>query len=68
MSSAGEFFLPSTFLLEEWINYPDGCDGIKRHWALITDYFNEGQSDDESGDEINLRNEGKLIKIKVNKH
>ena len=50
MSSAEWVLSALNFLIGEGVNhYPDGCDGsvIK---ALITDYFNEGQSDDESGD------------------
>ena len=49
------------FLTAEGVNhFPDGCDGTVE--ALITDYFIEGQGDDESNDENN-RNESKIIKI-----
>ena len=64
MSSAERVLSALHFLTGEGVNhFPDGCDGntIEVH---ITDYFNEGQSDDDSGDEINHSNEGKLIKIK----
>ena len=68
MSSAERVLSALIFLTGEGVNhFPDGCDGSAIE-ALITDYFNEGQSDDDSGDEINHRNEGKLIKIKINKH
>ena len=49
------------FLTGEEVNhYPDGCDGSAIE-ALISDYFNEAPaSDDESDDESNHRNEGKI--------
>ena len=55
MSSAERVLSALSFLTGEGVNhYPDGCDSSAIE-ALITDYFNEGPSDDES----NHRNEGK---------
>ena len=50
------------FLTHEGVNhYPDGCDGCTIE-ALISNYLNKCQSDDEN----NHRNEGKTITIKIN--
>ena len=58
MSSAERVLSALNFLTGEGVNhYPDDCDGSAIE-ALITDYFNEGHSDDESDDESNHRNEG----------
>ena len=54
MSSAERVLSALSFLTGEGVNhYPDGC-GSSAIEALITDYFNEGPSD-----ESNHRNEGK---------
>ena len=46
------------FLTGEGVNYyPDGCDGSALE-VLISDYFNDGPSDDESEDERDHKNEG----------
>ena len=59
MSSAERVLSALSFLTGEGVNqYPDGCDSSATE-AFITDYFNEGPSDDESDDESNHRNEGK---------
>lgn len=48
------------FLTGEGVNYyPDGCDG-RAIEALISDYFHDGPSDDESDDECDHKNEGSL--------
>ena len=48
MSSAERVLSALNFLTGEGVNhYPDGCDGSAIE-ALITDYFNEGHSEDES--------------------
>jgi len=48
------------FLADREVNYyPDICDG-KEIEVLITDYFNEGPSDDDdSSEECDHRNDGK---------
>ena len=50
------------FLTGESVNYyPDNCDENEIK-ALITDYFNEGPSDDDdSGEECNHRNKGEYV-------
>ena len=59
MSSAERVLSALSFLTGEGVNhYPDGCDASDIE-ALITDYFNEGPSDDESDDESDHKNEGK---------
>ena len=59
MSSAEKILSALSFLTGKKVNhYPDGWDRSTIE-ALITDYFNEGHSDDESDDESNHRNEGK---------
>ena len=46
------------FLIGEGVNhYPEGCDASTIE-VLITDYFNEGLSNDESDDESDHRNDG----------
>jgi len=48
LSSAEKFKFALNFLTGERVNYyPDGCDGSIIE-ALITDYFDEGTSDDEA--------------------
>ena len=58
MSSAEQVLSALNFLTGEGANhYPDGDDAYNLE-ALISDYFNEGPSDDESDDESNHRNGG----------
>ena len=58
MSSADRVLSALNLLTGEGANhYPDG-DDTNAIEALISDYFNEGPSDDESDDEINHKNGG----------
>ena len=62
MMSAERVISALNFLTSEGVNHcPDGCHASDIE-ALITDYFNEGPSDDESDDEGDHRNEDKNCK------
>ena len=64
MSSTARVLSALNFLTGEGVNYfPEGCDGSAIE-ALITDYFNEGQSDDESDEECDHKNDGKYLYLK----
>ena len=66
MSSSERVLSALNFLTGKGVNYyPDGCNRSAME-ALITDYFNEGPSDDESDDESDHRNEGKNVKPTLN--
>ena len=57
-----ESYFCSQLPTSEGVNHcPDGCHASDIE-ALITDYFNEGPSDDESDDEGDHRNEDKNCK------
>jgi len=64
MSSTARVLSVLNFLTGEGVNYfPEGCDGSAIE-ALITDYFNEGQSDDKSDKECDHKNDGKYLYLK----
>ena len=62
LSGAQRVLSAINFLTGEGVShYPDSCDGSTIE-ALISEYLNKVQSDDENSH----RNEGKAITIKIN--